>query len=308
MIAGSGGAIVMATGIISIGLVLDHQPTLSRVLLGAALAVWLGVLGVALRRLFWQRRRWLEEARRPTALTIVAGTAVLGDRLALLGEQWAGYALLVLALCLWLALLAPVLGSWATPTAGASFMLAVAAEALAVLAALLARQDRIPWLAASALAPLLLGLAAYLVVLARLDLRQLLVGRGDHWIAGGALAIATFACARTTAALDAASTLTQIRPALHHATLVLWAAAMLWLPALVAGELIVPRLGYDRRRWSTVFPLGMYSVCSIATGSVSGIGGISAFGRAWIWVALAVWTLALAGMLRGGARSNAERR
>jgi len=41
---------------------------------------------------------------------------------------------------------------------------------------------------------------------------------------------------------------------------------------------------------------------------VSGIGGISAFGRAWIWVALAVWALALAGMLRGGARSNAERR
>jgi hypothetical protein len=130
-----------------------------------------------------------------------------------------------------------------------------------------------------------LGLGAYLFLLARLDLRQLRLGREDHWIFGGALAIATLACARTTAALGATSTLTDLLPALDDATLALWAAAALWLPALLAAELIAPRVGYDARRWSTVFPLGMYAVCSIATGSISGMGGISSFGRVWIWVA-----------------------
>ena len=287
----------MGTGIVSIGLVLDHQQTLSQILLGIAVAFWLGLLAIFVARCLWQRRRWRQEARAPDALAGVAGTAVLGDRLTLLGEDWAGYLLLVLALSLWLVLLPRVLRHWTTPTVGVAFMLTVATESLAVLAALLAIEDRVAWLAASALAPLVLGIAAYLFVCARVDLRQLLLGCGDHWIFGGALAIATLACARTAAALTATSALAGIHPALHDATLALWAAAALWLPALLTAEVIAPRLGYDTRRWSTVFPFGMYAVCSIATGSITGIGGISSFGRVWIWLALAVWTLAFVGML-----------
>jgi tellurite resistance protein TehA-like permease len=307
-ITDAGGAAVMGTSIVSIGLALDQQPTLSRLLLAIAFALWLGVLVVVVRHILWQRPRWLEEARTPGALTTIAGTAVLGDRLTLLGQRWAGYLLLVLVLCLWLALLPRVLRHWATPTVGVSFMLTVASESLAVLAALLAIEDQVAWLAASALAPLVLGLGAYLFVLARVEVRQLVVGRGDHWIFGGALAIATLACARTTAALAATSTLVELQPALRDATLALWAAAALWLPALLATELIAPRLGYDARRWSTVFPLGMYAVCSIATGSISGIGAISSFGRVWIWVALAVWALVFAGMLRPTAGSLCQTR
>jgi tellurite resistance protein TehA-like permease len=149
-----------------------------------------------------------------------------------------------------------------------------------------------------------LGLVEYLIVLARADMRQLFTGHGDQWIFGGALAIATLACARTTAALTAASTLVNLHPELHDATLALWAAAALWLPALLAGELIAPRIGYDVRRWSTVFPLGMYAVCSIAAASISGIGGIRSFGRIWVWVALAVWTIVVAGTLRRAAAAT----
>jgi tellurite resistance protein TehA-like permease len=293
----AGGAAVMGTGIVSIGLALDHQQTLSQILLGIAAVFWLGLLTVFVSRRRRQRTRWQQEARAPDALTLVAGTAVLGDRLTLLGADWGGYLLLALSLFLWLVLLPRVLGHRTRPTLGVGFMLTVATESLAVLAALLALEGRLAWLAVSALAPLVLGLCAYLLVFARVDLYQLLLGRGDHWIFGGALAIATLACARTAAALSATSTLDGIQPALHDATLALWAAAALWLPALLTGEVIAPRLAYDTRRWSTVFPFGMYAVCSIAIGSISGIGGISDFGRVWIWLALAVWSLALVGML-----------
>ena len=50
------------------------------------------------------------------------------------------------------------------------------------------------------LAPFLLGLGFYAFVIARFDLRQLVVGRGDHWVTGGALAISTLAAGRITVA------------------------------------------------------------------------------------------------------------
>jgi tellurite resistance protein TehA-like permease len=216
----------------------------------------------------------------------------------LLGEDWAGYLLLLIGLCLWLALVPVVLRHWRTPTVGVSFLLVVATESLAVLAARVAIHDRLAWVAASALALVLLGLAAYLFVLARVDLGQLLVGRGDHWIFGGALAIATLAAARTSAAFRASSELTVTQSAFHDATLALWVAAAAWLPALLAGELIARRVDFDIRRWSTVFPLGMYSVCSIVGGNVTGIGGLTDFGRIAIWVAFAVWVVVCAGSVR----------
>ncbi len=292
------GAAVMGTGILSIGLHLDHRPVLSDVLLGIAVAMWLGVLAAFIRRALLQRRRWREEAATPGALTLIAGTAVVGDRLVPFGESWAAYALLVVAVAFWVVLVPQVLRRWRTPTIGASFMLTVATESLAGLAAVLALEHRVAWLAWCALAALVVGLAAYVFVLVRADLRQLLVGRGDHWIFGGALAIAALASARSTAALSSAATFAALRPALREITVALWAAAAAWLPVLLAAELRAPRIGYDLSRWSTVFPLGMYAVCSIATSSIGGIGGIGTFGRVWIWIALGIWTLVFIGTIR----------
>jgi len=44
----------------------------------------------------------------------------------------------------------------------------------------------------------------------------------------------------------------------------------------------------------------MYAVCSMAAGGVTGIDGVSTFGRIWIWIALAVWGVVFAGMIRRG--------
>jgi hypothetical protein len=56
----------------------------------------------------------------------------------------------------------------------------------------------------------------------------------------------------------------------------------------------------DVRRWATVFPLGMYAACSLATGQVTGITGIADFGQVWTWVAFTVSLLALGGLFRHG--------
>ena len=119
-----------------------------------------------------------------------------------------------------------------------------------------------------------LGLAAYPFVARRFDLREVASGHGDQWVAGGALAITALACAEVGGAATGA-----LHTTLDHAALVVWVTAIAWLPVLVAGELRGPRRGFDLRRWATVFPVGMYAVCSFLVARVDGVGSIATFAR-----------------------------
>ncbi|HKE77850.1 MAG TPA: tellurite resistance/C4-dicarboxylate transporter family protein [Solirubrobacteraceae bacterium] len=294
------GAVVMATGIVSIDLSSAGRETLSRVLLCIGTAVWLVLGALLVARAVLDRPRALREATSPAALTGVAGTAVLGTRYTLLGWRWAGVALLIVAFGIWLVLLGPVLRHWATPTVGVSFVLAVATQALAVLAATLATSENARWLIDAALVAFALGLAFYAFVISRFDWRQLVIGRGDHWVSGGALAISALAASKIALA---AKDLGVISSPPKIAQLVLWAAAMVWLPALLGFELLFPRLEYDIRRWATAFPLGMFASCSFAVGAAVDAAGITRFARIWVWVAFALWLVLFTALVRRCARA-----
>lgn len=292
------GAVVMGTGIVSVALLLDGRHVLSTILLALDGVFWVALAVLLPARACRDGRRFVVELRQPAALTVVAGTAVFGARLTLAGWDWAGVALLILAAMMWLALLPHVLRYWHIPTVGASFMLTVATESLALLGATLAFADRTGWLVYAALAPLGLGLCFYAFVLSRFQFRELAVGMGDHWVTGGALAISTLAAGQIMLAAQRTGSLSGGHEALKTTALVLWCLTMVWLPALVAAEVLRPRLRYSLGRWSTVFPLGMYATCSFTVGAVSKIGGISTFARVWVWIALAVWLLVFAAMAR----------
>lgn len=294
------GAVVMGTGIVSVALSLDGHETLSRILLVICAVVWLA-LGLLLAGRVWRdRERARRESHSPAALTGVAGTEVLGTRLTVLGWNWAGIALLVLGFALWLALLAPVLTHWTVPTVGGSLVLTVSTESLAVLSAAVAGGEGARWLVIAAVVPFVLGLVFYVAVISRFDVKQLRVGHGDHWITGGALAISTLAAARITLAAANLHTLSGLHSAFKVVAVVLWCATILWLPVLVAVEVLWPRLTYDVRRWSTVFPFGMYAACSFLAGSAAGVSAITDFARVWVWVAFAVWVVVFVAMLGRG--------
>lgn len=181
-------------------------------------------------------------------------------------------------------------------------MLAVSTESLAALAATLAATEHARWLLTAALAPFGLGLVFYAFVLARFDLRQLVVGRGDQWITGGGLAISTLAAAKVTTTAEMLTILGDGQGLLQGLTLVLWVLTMLWLPVLVLTEVTHPRLGYNIRRWSTVFPVGMYAACSFAAGTATHASALASFAHAWVWMALAVWAVISAAALHRGWR------
>ena len=296
------GAEVMGTGVVSIALTLDGYETLSRILLVIAAVMWVTLAVLLPLRARRDPERFRADIRTPPALTSVAGTDVLGTRLALLGWTWAGIAALLIAAVIWALLIGPVLRHWKTPTVGASLILTVSTESLAVLAATLAIVERTDWLLVVALAPFVLGLCFYAFVISRFDLRQLVVGHGDHWITGGALAISTLAAGKLLAGAKALAILGG-GGVLKDVALGLWVLTMLWLPVLLVAELVWPRFEYDVRRWSTVFPFGMYAACSFVVGAAAHAGGITSFAQVWIWIALVVWAVVLAAMIHRGIRA-----
>jgi hypothetical protein len=274
------GAVVMATGIVSTALELDGRDVVSDALLALCALGWLC--------LAFARGR----AGRPASLTIVAATCVLGARLTMEGWRGAGVVLLAVGAVLLVPLSAAVLRGLGRPFAGSAFLLVVAPQAVAVLAAELGVPGAIVVL------PQLAALGLYGFVVRGFDAGEVVRGRGDQWVAGGALAISALAAAETGGAL---------RPA----SLVLWAAAMVWLPVLVWGELRRPWRGFDVRRWSTVFPLGMYAVMSYAVGHLEARRWIVSFARAWTWVAVAAFALTAAATVaacsvRGPCRRRTE--
>ncbi|MGW4894825.1 tellurite resistance/C4-dicarboxylate transporter family protein [Kitasatospora sp. NPDC004240] len=297
------GAAVMATGILSVGLHLTGFEVLSVLDLVLAGVLWLLLAGGFAALLLTDRHGWAARADTPPALTAVAATTVLGVRLDQIGWTAVAAVLLVLATAAWAVLLPAVLEHLPRPAPGAAFLICVATEGLAVLAAVLAPQAG-DWLAWTALAPFLLGLTLYVEALVRFDLRQLTAGAGDHWVAGGALAISALAASKL---LASGAWTGSAHAALRTTTLVLLGLSLAWYAVLVCAEVARPRLHYDIRRWSTVFPLGMTAVATLSASAAAGLPWLDTPGRVLLWIAVAVWLLTAYGAGRAVLAARATR-
>lgn len=306
VVAGIGpvaGATVMGTGIVSTALYSTGHERLSTATLVVACLLWAGLALVVAGRLTMDAGAVARGARAPEALTSVAATCVLGTRFALGGHAGVGTALLVVGAALWLGLVGPALRSLPARAHGGTWLLTVGTEAVAVLAAALAASRGASWLLYPALALAVLGLVLYVDVLRRFDPRELLRGHGDHWVAGGALAIAALAFANVQKGATSLGALDGLHGTLRVATIAVTIAAALWLPVLLAGEVARPRPHYDARRWATVFPVGMYAAAAAVVGKAEDSALLQDAASVWVWVAVAVWLVVLAGLLRAAARA-----
>ncbi|MFE0451373.1 tellurite resistance/C4-dicarboxylate transporter family protein [Streptomyces sp. NPDC058914] len=306
------GAAVMATGILSIALHLAGYEELSRIALAATVAAWVALAADFVVRLLWMRERWRAEAGTPAALTAVAATAVLGVRISALGPQPLAVALLALAAVLWPLLLTDVVRHWTRRMSGTVFLCCVATQALAVLGATLARAEGEAWLARAALVLFWLGLVLYCLALARFDVRQVAEGAGDHWVAGGALAISALASAKLLAAEGGGLYLWNQDDygVLHTMTVALLALTLGWYAVLLFAEVLWPRPRYDVRRWATVFPMGMAAAATLSVGAAIDVPWLDGPGEVLLWMAVAAWLAVAAGAVlaaRASVRSRAPR-
>lgn len=306
------GAAVMATGILSVGLHLTGYETLSRVALVLACAAWLGLAADFALRLLRERARWIAEAETPGALTAVAATTVLGTRFSTLGRQTLAEALLALATLLWPLLIVLVVSHWKRRMPGGVFLGCVATQGLAVLGATLAAAESTAWLAHASLVLFWLGLVLYGVALFRFDLRQVLEGHGDQWVAGGALAISALAGSKLIAADSARLYLWNDDDlgVLRAVTVALLVLDLAWYAVLLVAEFVRPRPRYDVRRWATVFPMGMTAAAALSVSTAMDVSWLRAPGEVLLWIAVAAWLAVGAGAVaegRAGLRSTGPR-
>jgi tellurite resistance protein TehA-like permease len=124
-----------------------------------------------------------------------------------------------------------------------------------------------------------------------------------YWINMGAMAISTLAGVSLVTAAGRSGLLADLLPFLKGLTLMFWATATWWLPLLLMlgvwrhGVKRYP-LTYDHGYWGAVFPLGMYSVCTLRLAREVGLPFLVPLGEAFAWVSLAAWGAAAVGLAR----------
>jgi tellurite resistance protein TehA-like permease len=314
-------ALVMAGGILSVGLGLEGFEVLSGALLAlsAAACVVIVVLNAVRLAAFRSavRADFLDPGRAFGFFTFVAGTNILGVRLAVAGAPWAAVFLLAVAGPAWLVLgyvipWTAALGRRERPVGreanGTWFIWCVASQSVAAACATLeplAGQWR-TGLAGLAIGAWSVGVMGYAAVGALVAQRLLAYPirpedlRPQYFVSMGAMAIGVLAGSRIVEMTDAPMA-EAVRGLVAGASVVQWAFASCLLPALLAAGVwrhLVRRvpLAYEPGLWSLVFPLGMYAVAGIYLGRADGLPVMQAIGQAGLWVALAAFAATFARM------------
>jgi tellurite resistance protein TehA-like permease len=311
-------AFVMATGIVSTGVFYFGPSWLSRALLVIA-ATGLVILGVALiMRLVRHFPLVLADGKAAERafgfFTITAGLDVLGVRLYLAGHPVATAVLGGIAAPIWLLLTyavpAGLLLTGATDSVlgginGTWLLWVVATQSLSIAASVmtLSWPSRANVFAPFAVGLWSVGIVLYLVLVSLILLRWLTVPvtpetlGPPYWILMGATAITVLAGARIVAIPAAVEVRAAAAPAGEDLSLVLWLTW--WIPLLV-----VPGLWRHLRQhwplvsetglWSVVFPLGMYSVATLAFGKAAHLSFMNPIADVMVWVAVAAWAVFVA--------------
>jgi tellurite resistance protein TehA-like permease len=318
-------ALVMATGIVSTDMSANGAPALSGVMLGLTIVCYLLLVLAYGWRLVCYRREFLADTADPRKafafFTFVAGSEVLGSRLAADGHYGATVALLILAGLAW------VLLSYGMPLGlmtrdgtrsalagsnGTWFLWTVGTQSIAVCLTSL-RPPLASGLAAAAVGFWAVGVVLYLLV-AGLVLAALLHFPVEpasltpaYWVFMGATAISVLAGAKLLG-LPTQPLLAAVHPLVAGVSVVLWAFGT-WLIPLLVGLGVWRHLmrgillRYEPGLWSIVFPVGMYCAASHALGVALGVPWLATVGRYGAWVALAVWAAVFGAMLAFFARA-----
>jgi len=322
-------ALVMATGILSIACQLLAVPFLPTVLLWANVAFFGALAGLSIVRAarYGDRVRadLHDHARSVGFFTIPAATCVMGSQWIMIGDSWhVAVALWAVGIVTWAAAtyvifavltVKPQKPSLADGINGGWLVSVVAAQSVSVLGTQLASGfgDGAAGVLFGSLAMWLGGGMLYIWIIALIFYRYtfFVMQPSDlappYWVNMGAVAISTLAGAMLVIAGRESPVVRDLLPFVKGLTLMFWATATWWIPMLAILGLwrhVYRRfpLRYDPLYWGAVFPLGMYTVCTIRLSQALDVPYLMPVPRVFVWIALAAWATTFVGLVRSLAR------
>ena len=258
-------------------------------------------------------------AKSPGFLTYVAGTCVLGTQFIIIASNFAMATILFyIGSFAWLILIYTVFTVFTVKKdkppinkaiSGVWLLIIVSTQSVSILASQLS--GHIPFandlVSFFALAMFLCGCMFYIIIITLIVYRMSFFEmRAEefapaYWINMGAVAISTLAGSSIILNVHQWSFIGEILPFLKGFTLFFWAIGTWWIPLIVILGIWrhvfkqLP-LKYHPQYWGMIFPMGMYTACTIKLSQALELPFLMMIPTYFIYIALAAWTVAAFGM------------
>ena len=315
-------AMVMASGIISIGFSTLQLDGLADVLYALALFAWAVLLALSVARVIRHLAAVRSDLLNPRMVfsyfTLVAATDILGMLLHARGHTTAAIACWGFAFVSWCTLLYLsfsvltflthehnvniVHGGWLIAIVGTESLVLLGARIapdLGIYTQYMMVEIHMLWGLGLAFYGIFGTLFCYRIFFLTLKPEQI---SPLMWVVMGAAAICANAGTSLMVSEPQLAFLVAQRPFVDGITMMIWAWATWWLPLLLLFFIwkhVVHRtpLRYEPILWSFVFPLGMYAVASARLGLAAEFPPLIWISELMVWIAFAMWCLALKGLV-----------
>ena len=316
-------ALVMATGIVSIASYNLNFILIAKLLFYFNIAAYLFMTVLYILRMVLYPKYFMadasDHAKSPGLLTYVAGTCVLGSQFIIIASNYLMASILFyIGAVAWLIIIYAVFTVFTVKKdkppinkaiSGVWLLIIVSTQSVSVLASQLI--GHIPFSADLvlffALAMFLCGCMFYIIIITLIVYRMSFFEmRAEefapaHWINMGAVAISTLAGSTLILNAQNWSFIHEILPFLKGFTLFFWAIGSWWIPLIVILGIWrhvfkqLP-LKYHPQYWGMIFPMGMYTACTIKLSQALNLSFLMVIPSFFIYIALVAWAVAAFGM------------
>lgn len=315
-------AMVMASGILSVGFSTLHFDTMAEILWRISALAWVLLVLLSLARLAFFPGAVKIDLLNPRMVfsyfTLVAATSIIGILLHMRSHPQLALACWAFAFAVWCSLLYLsfsvltflthehnvniVHGGWLISIVGTQSLVLLGARiapTLGAYASYMMVEVHMLWGLGLLFYGIFVTLFCYRIFFLTLRPEQV---SPLLWVIMGAAAISANAGTSLLLADPGLPFLAAQRPFVDGVTLMIWSWATWWIPMLFlffVWKHIVRRLPlrYEPVLWSFVFPLGMYAVASARLGLAADFPPLQWISQLMVWVAFAAWCLTGAAFL-----------